>query len=79
MIKEQLSALSGLITLTVWLFSWSFHNVITQSGMEAAINAFFIILLLFLTYKLDLNRPWQVLLLGFAGAFTLLSRLDNIV
>ncbi len=78
MIKEQLSALSGLITLTVWLFSWSFHNVITQSGMEAAINAFFIILLLFLTYKLDLNRPWQVLLLGFAGAFTLLSRLDNI-
>lgn len=78
MIKQQLSSLSALLLLSVWLFGWQIHSVITQSGMEAAINAFFIILLLYLVNKADMNKPTQVLLLGLVGALTLLSRLDNI-
>lgn len=78
LLKIYLSSLTALLTFTVWLFYWPIHSVVTQSGMESALNAFFLLLMIFLAVRLDFTKSLHILGFGLAGALTLLARLDNI-
>lgn len=81
MVRQVLSERVAVIISVIWAFSWSLHRVITQMGMETGLNAFAILLVLYLLVTLDFNQkvPVKALLsLGLALSFALLSRLDNI-
>ncbi len=41
LLKTHLSSLTALLTLTVWLFYWPIHTIVTQSGMEFCFECLF--------------------------------------
>ena len=74
----------GLITAFLWMFSFSIHEITTQLGMESGINAFSIVLLIYLissslsSPENSRKNPGNLLSISFASMLTLFSRLDNI-
>ncbi|MEW6178431.1 MAG: hypothetical protein AB1522_00750 [Chloroflexota bacterium] len=73
----------AMLTATVWVFFPPLHRVVTQLGMEAGINAFFVMVLLWQVSRFVAKPPEQSglkdrLLLGLLAALALFSRLDNI-
>ena len=81
MLRRFLELPIALAFTTIWAFYLPLYRVITKNGMEAAISAFFIILLwervtaLNQQEKVTIRQIWVV---GGIAVFTFLSRLDNI-
>jgi hypothetical protein len=80
LISKNLAAFAAIF----WVFSPRIFNTTVRDGMESGINAFFIILLLYLVAEWERNRKSgagnyrQIFYIGTAAIFTLFSRLDNI-
>jgi hypothetical protein len=93
-LRRVLSTSVAVLMTIFWTLSTSVHPVITQLGMESGINAFSLILLLFLLVRFEQHYPggnldgpskperkkYILAIAGLtaAGILTLLSRLDNI-
>lgn len=84
LLKRLISKRIAAFTAVFWVFSPSIFNLTVRDGMESGINAFFIILLLYLVAEWERNRKPgagnypQIFFIGIAAIFTLFSRLDNI-
>ncbi|WP_322509651.1 hypothetical protein [Anaerolinea sp.] len=82
-LSRSLHPALGMLAAALWVFFPPIHQVVTRQGMEAGLNAFFVMLLLVEVQAL-LSRPAgqdtfrDALRLGCIGALTLFSRLDNI-
>ena len=84
LLARYLHPLASICGALFWALNFSIYNVTTVHGMESAISAFFIVLLLqqasqFLAEEPEkritfLRMSW----LGLLGALTILSRLDNV-
>lgn len=62
-----------------WMFWPAIHGVTTQKGLEAGVNAFFVVLLLVVATNDDLNKGFAgSLKVGLIAALALFSRLDNV-
>ena len=67
-----------------WAFEPRIQATVTQLGMESSINAFFIILLLYQTYRYetdfdaDHENYRRLFWVGITATLTVLSRLDNV-
>lgn len=74
---EHLAVLAAVL----WVFYWPLHQVVTQSGMEAGLNGFLLILLLFHASRQETagkQTPKFLIMAGLIAALALLSRLDNL-
>ncbi len=84
LIARTLSRETGWLVTIFWMLYPSIFSLTTMLGMESGINAFSIVLLIYLLANLPLeSRPnkaiWKdYLILGLAAILTLFSRLDNI-
>lgn len=62
-----------------WMFWPAIHGVTTQKGLEAGVNAFFVVLLLVVATSDDPNEGYAgSLTVGVIAALALFSRLDNV-
>jgi hypothetical protein len=67
-----------------WAFEPRIQNTVTQLGMESAINAFFVILLLYQTYRYETDFDTEhenyrrLFWVGLTATLAVLSRLDNV-
>ena len=79
-LRWEVAAVAAL----TWVLLPRIHSVTTQLGMESGINAFFIVLLLYLVANYEQGRlegaadERKLLGLGLVAVLTLFSRLDNI-
>jgi hypothetical protein len=79
LLRVALHPAAALLGFSVWVFFWPTHNILTQTGMEAGLNALSILLFLWLICKLEARRFSSAFLwLGFAAVGVLFARLDNI-
>ena len=79
LLRKCLRPEAALLGFTAWLFFWPIHAILTQTGMEAGLNAFFLVLLLWTVQKTDWGAArFGFLWLGIAAAGVLLARLDNL-
>lgn len=81
MIKAIYPVSVAVLGSIIWVFYWPIHQVITQSGMEAGLNGFLILLLLYsLSRGNDTGaKPTRSLLsIGILASLVILVRLDNI-
>jgi hypothetical protein len=84
LLARYLHPLASITGALFWGLNYSIYNVTTVHGMESAISAFFIVLLLqqaskFLADYLEKPIPFlRMAGLGLIGALTILSRLDNV-
>lgn len=81
---DNLSRESGWLVSIFWMFHPAIHGLTTMLGMETGVNAFSIVLFLYLisqfSEKNDTWRNWRLHLirLGLSALLMLFSRLDNI-
>ncbi|MCE1255003.1 MAG: hypothetical protein LWX83_15830 [Anaerolineae bacterium] len=84
LISRVVSKPVAVLVSLFWMFEPRIHGTVTQLGMEASVNALFIILLLYQTalYEADFKKSEdnnrRMLWIGITAIFTVLSRLDNI-
>lgn len=81
MLKMRLSAITAGTIAVFWAFFPDLHSITTTLGMESGINAFFILLFLYLAMRYD-QHPKQrsarkLIALGVVALLMVLSRLDN--
>jgi hypothetical protein len=84
LLRKFIHPYAALLGSLIWALTPAIYGTTTVHGMEAAISAFFMVLLIYQAAKfLDQenqgqNKIRQLLLLGLIGALTILSRLDNV-
>jgi len=84
LLRKVVSVWVALFGAIFWGFFTSIHAITTKSGMESGINAFAVILFVYLFTRFEERRKnhqdtlQDVLWLSAAAVFALLSRLDNI-
>lgn len=67
------------LTAVFWMFWPAIHGVTTQKGLEAGVNAFFVVLLLVVATSDDFKGSFAgPLKVGLMAALALFSRLDNV-
>jgi len=81
--SKNISKTTAWIVAIFWMFFPPIHELTTKSGLEAGLNAFMLITLIYALSKLswgesDKNHFWEIFWVGLCGAGVLLSRLDNI-
>ncbi len=81
--KYFLFGTAALFSL-IWVLLPAIHKVTNEDGLEAGLNAFALSVLLLggswfmdRVYSKKVNR-WDLVIIGFLGAFAIFSRLDNI-
>ncbi|MCD4671127.1 MAG: hypothetical protein K8R77_00555 [Anaerolineaceae bacterium] len=84
LLKKVTSREIAAVVSLVWVLSPTVHATVTRLGLETGVNAFFIVLLLYLFANWEERQrqgqpgTWkQVLWLGLVAVLTLYSRLDN--
>ncbi len=80
LLRRFLSSWTAAVVSMVWVFLPSIHEVAVQNGMESAISAFFLALLLSLAVRKREEHLgfWKVVPIGVVGGLAILARLDNI-
>lgn len=82
MVSRLVSTAAGIFSATVWAFTPLILLVTSRGGLEAGINAFFLILLISLVANSSLPDSKMTirksLLIGLVASLVFLSRLDNI-
>lgn len=84
LLKKFIHPLAALLGSLIWALIPAIYGTTTVHGMEASVSAFFLILLLYMgaLFLADERQGWikprQMAWLGLIGAFTILSRLDNV-
>ncbi|MCX6055508.1 MAG: hypothetical protein NTZ74_11460 [Chloroflexi bacterium] len=84
MLKRSLHSSAALLGALIWILYPPIFGTTIVHGMEASISAFFIVLFLYTSSGYlffstgDFFSPKKILLLGFLGGLTILSRLDNV-
>ena len=84
LLNNWISKPAAMLLSLFWAFEPRVQATVTQLGLEAGINAFFIILLLYLTYRYeselgaDRDQPRRLFWVGVAATLVILSRLDNV-
>ncbi len=84
LLKRAVSKPVAMLASLFWMFEPRIHGTVTQLGMEASVNALFVILLLYQTaryetdFKNDEDNSRRLLWVGITAVFTVLSRLDNV-
>lgn len=78
LLRRVVSPPASSLAAFLWAFYPGIHSVTTQLGMEAGINAFFVMLLLTLVTSNREPTRYSTLWIGFAAAGAVMSRLDNI-
>jgi len=84
LLKRFLHPYAAVVGALVWGIGPTFFSRTIVHGMESVVSAFFMILLVYLAARYlseDQQHKitfWQMMLLGLVGAFTILSRLDNV-
>lgn len=84
LLKSLISKEIAALTAMIWTFAPSVHGTTIRFGMESGINAFFIVLLLYLVANWERKRKStainyrDIFNISIAAVFALLSRLDNI-
>ena len=75
---------AAMLLSLFWAFEPRIQNTVTQLGMESSINAFFIFLLLYQTYRYETDFDSEhdnyrrLFWVGLTATLAVLSRLDNI-
>ncbi len=80
LLRRLISSWTAASVAVAWVFLPSIHAVVVQNGMESAISAFFLALLLTLVVHQREERLvfWKVVPIGVVGGLAILARLDNI-
>jgi hypothetical protein len=81
MLARLLSHPVAALAAVFWAFYPPIHRLTSQNGLETGLNAFFLILLVYLFSRLEPDRPprpGEVVRLGLAAALLIFSRLDNV-
>lgn len=84
LLRKYLHPMAAFVAALFWAIFPQIYNTGTVHGMESAISIFFIVLLIKTVSDLQDNRETAPLtfksmaLAGLVGAFTILSRLDNL-
>ncbi len=80
LLRRLISSWTAAVVAMVWVFLPSIHAVVVQNGMESAISAFFLALLLTLVVQQreELLSFWKLVPIGVVGGLAILARLDNI-
>lgn len=80
LLKNFLALPAAILGSIVWILLPSIYNHYTVHGLESALSAFFVVLLLYKSSTFlanrEVNRGKSLLLLGLIAALTILSRLD---
>jgi hypothetical protein len=82
--SKFVSKKAAFIGSLTWVLLPTIYGTVIEHGMEAAVSAFFMVLLLSLTATTIINfedRPvtkTRLILIGLIGGLTILSRLDNV-
>ena len=83
-VRTRCSLWTGWVVALIWTFSSFTYDLIYKGGTEAALNAFFLVLLWWRYYhvseKLTLGKVYllEIFVLGCLASLALLSRLDNV-
>ena len=81
-LKKYLPLAAAILGAVVWMLLPAIYNNYTARGLESALSAFFIALLLLKSTSMlanhELPRKSDFLILGFIAALTILSRLDTL-
>jgi len=84
LLRRFIHPYAALLGALIWALTPAIYGTTTVHGMEAAVSAFFMVLLIYLAASfLDdegqgQRKIRQLTLMGLVGAFTILSRLDNV-
>jgi hypothetical protein len=82
--RTLVSPWTAFLIALIWSFTPTIHEVVFKGGTEAGLNAFFMVLFVWLFYriceqiKIGEIHLWRIFGLGVLAAITLLSRLDNV-
>ncbi len=82
LLKKHLSLPIAMLAAIYWAFSYRYHGLIYQQGLETGIGFLCLFWFLTLLQRFDEDRkitpvkPARIAILGFAAALVLLSRLD---
>jgi hypothetical protein len=84
LLRKFIHPYAAILGSLVWGLLPSIYGITIVHGMESVVSSFFMILLIYLAAIYIFNdenkpiTPRQMMLVGLAGAFTILSRLDNV-
>ena len=80
LLRRFISSWTAAAASVFWVFLPSIHDVVVQNGMESAISAFFLVLLVYLVAQQREERLsfWKLAPVGIVAGLAILARLDNI-
>jgi hypothetical protein len=80
LLRKWISSETAAAMAVLWIFLPTIHQVVAQNGMETAISAFLLILLIYLVALLGKEdvKMIKLILLGIVAGLAILARLDNI-